>query len=137
MTVPAHRPITLNGWRDRSIAAAPFLGVAALLAINPADDGPTLCPIALITGVACPGCGMTRAASALIRGDVVLALDYHPLIPLVALLLTASWAWFLLRRAGKVGPISNRLVNLVLLGTGVSLVAVWILRAVTGTLPPV
>jgi hypothetical protein len=125
----------LNGWRDRSIAAAPFLGVAALLAMKPTDNGPTLCPIALLTGVACPGCGMTRAASALLRGDVDLALDYHPLIPLIAVLLVAGWAWFLMRRSGLVGPISNRVLNLVLLGVGVSLVAVWILRAATGTLP--
>lgn len=127
----------LTGWRDRSIAIAPFPGAAALLAMDPSDDGPTLCPIALLTGVACPGCGMTRAASALLRGNIDLALDYHPLIPLIALLLVAGWSWFLMRRAGRVGPISNRVLNLVLIGAGVSLAAVWILRAATGTLPPV
>ena len=127
----------LNGWRDRSVAAAPFLGVAALLAINPTDQGPTICPIALLTGVACPGCGMTRAASALLRGDVDLALTYHPLIPLIAVLVIAGWVWSILRRAGKVDPIPNRVVNLTLIGVGVSLVAVWILRFASGTLPPV
>ncbi|MEX1126405.1 MAG: DUF2752 domain-containing protein [Acidimicrobiia bacterium] len=129
--------MTLNGWRDRSVAAAPLLGVAALLAVDPTDDGPTLCPFALLTGVACPGCGMTRAASALLRGNFDLALDYHPLIPLIAVLLFGGWLWFLMRSAGRVKPISNRVLNLVLIGTGVSLVAVWILRAATATLPPV
>ena len=127
----------VTGWRDRSMALAPFLGAAALLAINPGDDGPTICPIALFTGVACPGCGMTRAASALLRGNFDRALDYHPLIPLIALLLVAGWMWSILRRTGRVQPISNRVLNAVLIGTGLSLAAVWILRAATGTLPPV
>jgi len=127
----------LTGWRDRSMAAAPFLGVAALLAINPGDDGPTICPIALVTGVPCPGCGMTRAASALIRGDIALALDYHPLIPLIAGVVVAGWVWWLLRRAGRVQPMPTQLVNLGLIGIGVSLVAVWMLRFASGTLPPV
>lgn len=126
-----------TGWRDRSFAAAPFLGVAALLALNPTDNGPTICPIALLTGVACPGCGMTRAASALLRGNVPLALEYHPLIPLIAVLAIAGWSWSMLHRAGRVGPVPNRLLNLVLIGTAVSLVAVWVLRFVAGTLPPV
>ena len=127
----------LTGWRDRSIAAAPLLAVAALLAVNPTDDGPTICPIAFMTGVACPGCGMTRAASALLRGDVDTALGYHPLIPLIVALAIAGWAWAMLGRAGKVGPIPHRVVNLVLIGVGVSLVAVWLLRFASGTLPPV
>ncbi len=126
-----------TGWRDRSVAAAPFLGAAALLAINPTDQGSTICPIALLTGVPCPGCGMTRAASALLRGNVDLALDYHPLIPLLVVLVVGGWVWSLLRRAGKVEPIPNRVLNLVLIGTGVSLAAVWILRYASGTLPPV
>jgi hypothetical protein len=126
-----------TGWRDRSVAAAPFLGVAALLAIQPSDDGPTICPIALLTGVPCPGCGMTRAASALLRGDLTLALDYHPLIPLIAVLTVAGWAWWLLRRTGRMKPMSNRVLNLGLIGVGVSLVAVWLLRLAAGTLPPV
>jgi len=126
-----------TGWRDRSITAAPLLGVAALLAIEPTDDGPTICPIAWLTGVACPGCGMTRAAAALLRGDVALALDYHPLIPLIAALVIAGWAWWLVRRTGRVKPIPNRVVSLGLIGIGVSLTAVWLLRFASGTLPPV
>jgi len=126
-----------TGWRERSLAAAPFLGVAALLALQPSDNGPTICPIALLTGVPCPGCGMTRAASALLRGDLSLALDYHPLIPLFAVLTAGGWVWWLLRRTGRVKPIPNRVVNLGLIGVGVSLVAVWLLRLAAGTLPPV
>lgn len=43
------------------------------------------CPLYTVTGYACPGCGMTRGFHALFHGDIVTALDYNALIPLVAL----------------------------------------------------
>lgn len=129
--------MTITGWRYRLVFLAPFLGVAALLLANPTDDGPTICPFALSTGMACPGCGMTRAASQILRGNFDMALTYHPLVPIVAVQLIGGWVWFLLRRSGKVKPMSNRTLNIVLIGTGVALLAVWVLRMATGTLPSV
>lgn len=38
----------------------------------------TLCPSVLLTGFPCPGCGMTRAMFALMRGDFALAWSLHP-----------------------------------------------------------
>jgi hypothetical protein len=44
-------------------------------------------------------CGMTRAITALLRGDLAEALLFHPLLlPLIALLLL----WFFLCRVGKI-----------------------------------
>lgn len=123
--------------RDKLILALPFMGVALLAIINPADDGPTICPFALCTGMACPGCGMTRAASHLVRGDIGTALSYHPLVPLLALAVTGGWAWFLARSADRVRPMSQKTLNLILIGSAVALVAVWAIRLVAGTLPPV
>ena len=124
-------------WRDRLLLAAP-LGVIGLLAtVGPSDEGPTFCPFALCTGMACPGCGMTRAASHLIRGDFGTALGYHPLVPMMAVLALGGWVWALLRRSGRVQPLSARWVNLVLIGTGLTLLGVWLARALSGTLPPV
>jgi hypothetical protein len=40
------------------------------------------CPIKFLTGVSCPGCGMSRAEFAFIRGDIRKAFYYHPLFPL-------------------------------------------------------
>ena len=37
----------------------------------------TVCPIALIFGVPCPGCGMTRAATALIHGQPEQAASFN------------------------------------------------------------
>jgi hypothetical protein len=37
-----------------------------------------------MTGLACPGCGLTRGFHALFQGDVVAALDYNALLPVFA-----------------------------------------------------
>jgi hypothetical protein len=123
--------------RDRLLLVAPFAVIGSLAVLSPSDDGPTVCPFALCTGMACPGCGMTRAASHLIRGNLTTALSYHPLIPLVAAMSVAGWVGYLLRRTGRVRPLPARWVNAVSIATGVMLLGVWIARALTGTLPPV
>jgi hypothetical protein len=38
------------------------------------------CPLAGVLGVPCPGCGLTRATLALLRGNVRQALHLHPLV---------------------------------------------------------
>jgi hypothetical protein len=124
-------------WRDRLILAAPFLGVLLLLAVSPSNDGPTFCPFALCTGTACPGCGMTRAAASLIRGDVGGAMTLHPLVPLIGLQLVAGWVWYVLRRRGRIQPLSNRALNAILIVTALALLGVWAARLSSGTLPPV
>ena len=42
------------------------------------------CPVRFITGISCPGCGMTRAWLSLLRLDFAGAFYYHPLFPLPA-----------------------------------------------------
>ncbi len=124
-------------WRHRLTLAAP-VAVLGLLALHvPGDDDPTLCPFALATGIACPGCGMTRAAAYLIRGDWTTAIDYHPLVPLIAVLALGAWGWYLLRRSGRVDPLPTRWMNAILIGTGLMLLGVWAARMASGTLPPV
>lgn len=123
--------------RDRLFFLAPVAVVGALALAPTLEDGPTLCPFALSTGMACPGCGMTRAASRLLRGDLVSAITYHPLVPAIAMLAIGGWAWFVLRKTGRVEAMSNRLLNGILIATLIALVVVWVARLLTGTLPPV
>lgn len=124
-------------WRDRLILAAPFIGVALLAVIAPSDDGPTVCPFALCTGMACPGCGMTRAFSQIVRGNFGEAMAYHPLAPLIGLQLLFAWVWFGLRRKNVVGPMSQRTLNVVLIGSAAALLLLWVGRIVMGALPSV
>lgn len=42
-----------------------------------------LCPVAAITRHPCPGCGLTRAGMALLRGDLAESARIHPLAPLI------------------------------------------------------
>ena len=43
-----------------------------------------VCPLYAMTGLACPGCGLTRGFNALFHGDVISALDYNALLPIFA-----------------------------------------------------
>lgn len=45
----------------------------------------TGCPIKFLTGIPCPGCGMTRACTACLRFDFAAAFNAHPLFPIVPL----------------------------------------------------
>ena len=129
--------MTITGWRHRLILIAPFVAITGLIVLSPSDDGPTVCPFALCTGMACPGCGLSRAASSLIRGDFGTAFTYHPLIPIIALQLMGAWVYYLLRRRGTVKPLSTRWLSVGLLATAIGLFGVWVLRILTGSLPPV
>jgi hypothetical protein len=74
---------------ERVLSAAGVIVAAAgsftVAWFNPTTDGffPK-CPLLQLTGLACPGCGLTRGFHALFHGDVLTALDYNALIPLYA-----------------------------------------------------
>jgi len=52
----------------------------------------SLCPMVVITGFPCPGCGLTRAGFRLLRLDFAGAFRVHPMIyPIAAWLLLFFW----------------------------------------------
>jgi hypothetical protein len=53
------------------------------------------CPLYVVTGIYCPGCGALRAGHALLHGHLLTALDYNALLVLSAPFL----AWALAARA--------------------------------------
>ena len=86
------------------IALALVLTFAALLWFAP---GP-LCPSRRLFGLDCPGCGLTRATFALIRGDIAEMWRFHPL----AIPTLTFFAWLVVR-VGILGgdegrPLSRR-----------------------------
>ncbi len=92
--------------------------------------GPDLCLFHRTTGVACPACGLTRAAAALAKGHFAESWRWHPLLALLALELVAFWLLW------KVAPAAlSRLAPRVAVGTALLLLLVWILRWANGALP--
>lgn len=74
--------------RDMARFCVAMLLAAALLYVTHVG-----CPIKFLTGISCPGCGMTRAWLSAVHGDIHQAIAYHPLfwtVPLVVALLTAD-----------------------------------------------
>lgn len=72
----------------RRAGLAPVLLLLAVLAPLPGDGGasiaglPPLCPFRNLTGLPCPGCGMTRSLVCCGHGLWAEAARYHPLGPL-------------------------------------------------------
>lgn len=55
-----------------------------------------VCPLYSLTGLACPGCGLTRGFHALFHGDWIGALDFNLLIPVWAVIFGYVWVSLLL-----------------------------------------
>jgi hypothetical protein len=53
-----------------ALVSAGALCAAATLSPDQAQAGPVVCPFRLVTGLPCPGCGMTRAWVFLLHGRV-------------------------------------------------------------------
>jgi len=69
---------------------------------------PTLCPFRWVTGLPCPGCGLTRSVVAAAHGDVGQALVFHPLGLAVLLTLLALSVAELRSVRFSLGPAKSR-----------------------------
>jgi hypothetical protein len=66
---------------------------ASFLYFPRALDGPVLCPLALIVGMPCPGCGITRAFCFATHGRFREAFGYHALWPLILAYFAFLWGY--------------------------------------------
>jgi hypothetical protein len=123
--------------------AATLLGVAGavvlLAAGGPAEDPRfAICLSRRLFHLPCPGCGMTRAFAALLGGDLARAWALHPWAPVLAAQVAAGWAAWGLAAARRATRWSGRLAGWLgpaLLANTAALVALWLGRLATGTLP--
>jgi hypothetical protein len=81
--------------------------VGALVPLAWLTNGPSFCPFKVLTGLPCPGCGLTRATVALLHGDFATSFHFHPLaLPMVAVMLVMAlldvWLWWRTHRSGEV-----------------------------------
>lgn len=76
-----------------ALAAAPVTLLAARLG---APLPP--CPLKLLTGIDCPGCGTGRAIAALANGDLPAVLDHNLILPILGPLLVVSLLGVLFNR---------------------------------------
>jgi len=59
--------------------------VATIGYFNPVTAGFfPVCPLYAMTGIYCPGCGLTRSLHALLQGDILSALHFNALFPFYA-----------------------------------------------------
>jgi hypothetical protein len=137
MTARAHDHRLLQKQHLHWLALAPAAVLGLLTMASPSDDGPTICPMALLTGVACPGCGMSRAIAWMFRGDLERSVTYHPLAPLVVVIGLVALVWAVGRRFRGWKRPSTAFITAGLIVMGALLLAVWMARLASGTLPPV
>lgn len=100
-TAPVTQP---GGWRRAAPIATGCVafGAAALVArFDPAASGSRFpaCQFRALTGLWCPGCGLTRGFHQLFTGHPISALQYNVFVPLVLFALVIGWwSWFRVSR---------------------------------------
>lgn len=80
------------------------------------------CPVQRLTGIPCPGCGLSRAAASVMRGDLAGALRMHPMI----FVLPPVFLYVLLGKKPLLG--SKTRERALLWGVAALWAAVWLIR---------
>ncbi|HVS00812.1 MAG TPA: DUF2752 domain-containing protein [Thermoanaerobaculia bacterium] len=115
---------------------AALAGLLLLRAWVPVEGAQaSICIFRRVSGIPCPGCGMTRAFAHLAKGEWREAVVDHPLAPLLALELGLAWAIWGCALAGWVPFRLPHWFGGLLLAHVAVLAAIWLGRLSTGTLP--
>lgn len=119
-----------------------FLALSALFVVaalwNPSNKGLPLCGFKLSTGIACPGCGMTRALATLAKGDIAQSVAYHAFAPVVAIGAVGAWmalAIGLVTGRNLMPDLNARRATVALLASIGLFLAYWLFRLWRGTAP--
>jgi Protein of unknown function (DUF2752) len=125
--------------RRRSWVAAGAAGLLAFLVLHfwvpPEGARFVICPFRRLTGLPCPGCGLTRAFAHLAKGEWSAAVLDHPLAPLLAVEIFVGWLTWGLLATGRLRQRLGASMDRIVLWHAAALLVVWVGRLVTGTLP--
>ena len=126
-----------------SVAAAAWAPslLAGLWVYAPfAGRGVVSCAFRIVSGVPCPGCGMTRALGELTHGRVASSLYFHPLSIPTVVGIVVVWVYGMVGSRRRVNPITSRFVLMVLTPLSAVFLLVWVARMVlflrAGGIPP-
>ncbi|MDJ0769113.1 MAG: DUF2752 domain-containing protein [Ilumatobacter sp.] len=107
-------------------------GTAYVVADDPSDGGFLPCPFRTLTGLWCPGCGVTRATHHLFRGDIVQALRFNAFVVVILASLAAVWLGWTLHAAGRSVRWAARIPVWAQVAAGAVLFAFAVVRNVPG-----
>lgn len=106
MSTPTHSRTTPSVASLEWLAMGGVVCIGAAVAMDPSgiEDGPVLCPFRLLTGLSCPGCGLTRAWVYGTHGQLAESLAANPFgLPLLALVVAVA-AVAVVRRVRRAAP---------------------------------
>jgi len=138
VTADAHAVTRSRGARrwvaPATVAAAAVSAAALVWSVDPYEQGhyPT-CPLLLLTGWWCPGCGALRGTHDLLHGDLAGAAACNPLLLLALPYLVLAFAAWVLRLAGRRVPSTTSAPAWTIWAVLVVVVGFGVLRNLPGT----
>lgn len=116
--------------------------IAALLPAGGIEDGPVLCPFRALTGLPCPGCGLTRSWVYLMHGDLGSALAsnwFGPVLILAVIVLAvvSVRARLTRRRPADLDKLVRSPIILGFFALFIAYGAVRLILTMTGAIPPI
>ncbi len=133
-------PPSADSWIRRTLASpwrVAMLAVAAVLIVDAGgtDEGAGVCVFRRCTGGYCPGCGLTRSARHLTRGEIGAAWSDHPFMVILAIQGLVAAALFATMRRLRQRLFSVRSLAIVASVNGVLLLSIWVVRLIDGSIP--
>lgn len=128
---------SLLAWLVASPVRVAAVAAAAVVAVDAGgtDDGAGVCIFRRASGAYCPGCGLTRSARHLTRGQVASAWQDHPWLVLVAAQALLAGVIYAIVTSARVHLLRPRNIAIIASVNGILLLAVWIIRLIDGSIP--